>query len=107
MTKEQDVIISLIRTAFTGKVETFPSTVDWQKVMDLSADLGVLAVCFSTIESLPANQRPDMDCLMDWLGQVEYMKTENGHQREAAQKLGVILAPAGVQLTLQKGKSVA
>ncbi len=46
MTKEQDVIISLIRTAFTGKVETFPATVDWQKVMDLSADLGVLAVCF-------------------------------------------------------------
>jgi len=106
MTKEQDVIISLIRTASTGKVETFPSTVDWQKVMDLSADLGVLAVCFSAIESLPVNQRPDMDCLMDWRAGGVY-EDRKWTSVGGCPEVGGDFSSCWGQLTLLKGKSVA
>lgn len=43
--------------------------------MGVATQQGVLGICFDNIELLPIDQRPDMDNLWNWLGQVIYMET--------------------------------
>ena len=42
------------------------NNVDWQKVVHLAEEQGVLAIAFDSIEALQSDQCPDMDTLMDW-----------------------------------------
>lgn len=111
MTKEQKVILSLIRTAITGKVEALPAGVDWSKVIDFAMQQGVLGIAFDGIERVSEFQKvsgvsggfPDMDNLMDWLGQVEYMKTCYEEHKRAISELAEFYADNGVKMMLLKG----
>lgn len=104
MTKEHSVILDLIRKVVKTSSETVvPDDVDWTKVIEVATDQGVLGICFDAIETLPVDQRPDIDNLMEWLGQVEYQKTEYQHKLDVATELASELHKKGLRITVLKG----
>lgn len=60
-----------------------PSDREWYALYDLAEKHSVIGVCFAGIERLPKEQHPPMDLLMDWLGQAEYIKTQNEEVNKA------------------------
>lgn len=47
----------------------------------------LLGISFDGIERMPKDQLPDMDILMNWLGQVSYMETVYDQHQESITKL--------------------
>jgi len=104
MTKEQGTIISLIHKAIEPSTDvSLPSGTDWASVINLAAEQGVLGLCFQALELLPADQRPDMDNLMDWLGQTEFAKTVYEEHRKAIVELSKLFASHGLRMMVLKG----
>lgn len=86
MTLEQQIVLKLIRSAVSGSTCEIPSNTRWQEVMDIATSQGVLGICFDAMELLSADQRPGMDELMDWLGQVSFMEScYEEHKRTMAE----------------------
>lgn len=80
---------------------------EWQRIYDLSAGHGLTGIVFSVIEKLPKSQLPPMDLMMDWLGQVEYIKSCNDDYRTKASELLEIFRSKGLVLVVLKGESCA
>lgn len=79
------------------------SCVNWQEVMDVASQQGVVGVCFEGIELLSASARPDMDNLMDWLGQTLYMETCYEEHLKVVRDLAAFYSSIGVRMMLLKG----
>jgi len=63
----------------------------------------VLGLCFDAIELLPADQRPGMDELMDWLGQVSFMETCYDEHKKAIEDLAAFYDGQGIKMMVLKG----
>jgi len=96
-------VLKLIRIAVSGEIECIPSDVDWTGVINLATEQGVLGLCFDAIELSPADQRPDMDSLMEWLGQVSYMETRYEEHAKVVRALAAFYSSIGVRMMLMKG----
>ena len=80
---------------------------DWNVLYDLASNQGLTETVFSAIEKLPKSQLPPMDLLMDWLGQVEYIKSSNEGYREKAHDLLEVYRSKGIIFVVLKGESCA
>jgi len=76
---------------------------DWQRLYEDAEKQSLTGVLFSGIEKLPKPQLPNMDLLMDWLGQVSYMETVYDQHRETLTKLAKFYASHGIKMLLLKG----
>lgn len=103
MKVEQDISLSLLQLAISGKECTLPQDADWNKVIDFAIEQGVLGLCFDAVEKLPDDQRPDMDSLMEWFGQVEYQKADYRQYVGAIASLAKEYSEAGIDTMLLKG----
>jgi len=54
-----------------------PTTADWQAMLEEAARQTLLGVCFSAVERLPENQRPDSDTLVAWYDAVAHLEDQN------------------------------
>ena len=54
-----------------------PSDKEWNSIYRFAKEQSILGVLFGGVKQLPAGQSPNRDWLMDWLGQVVYLKTKN------------------------------
>ena len=102
MTKEDKAILALLRIAISGKAGDIPD-VDWSVVINKATEQGVLGITFDAIDLLPSEQRPDIDNLMEWLGQVEYQKTLYDEHKKAISELAKFYHDNGIQMMLMKG----
>lgn len=75
----------------------------WKEILSLSELQGVASVAFDGVQKLPKDSLPDLDTLMDWLGQVEYMSSVYEYYKESIGKLGTFLSQAGLQPMIMKG----
>lgn len=107
MSKSIDVLFQLLRISLGGCKESLPSAINWQEVMDIAASQNVIALAFDALESLAPDQRPDMDTLMDWLGQTSYQETIYEEQWKAAESLGELCHHNGIRCFVMKGFSLA
>jgi len=82
---------------------TIPSDTNWTEVMALAERQGVLGVAFDGIQRLPKNNLPDMDTLMDWLGQVSYMESVYEEYTSAIRSFGEFCKVQYVPVLLMKG----
>jgi len=101
---DSDVLLKLLRLSLGNSTDTaMPTSVNWQEVMALAERQGVLGVAFDGIQKLPKDQLPDIDTLMDWLGQTEYMRTVYEQYEDTICCLSRSLSEAGLRPVVMKG----
>lgn len=79
----------------------------WNGVIERSISYGIGAIAFDNVESLPVDLRPDMDNLMDWLGQTSYQESLYMQSWRVSKQLGEIWGDTGISATVLKGRSIA
>ena len=74
-----DLGIELLQVSFgmRAALTCVPSDKEWNSIYRFAKEQSILGVLFGGVKQLPAGQRPNRDLLMDWLGQVVYLKTKN------------------------------
>ena len=102
------VVPLLIRKALNPEESiVIPQDTDWQMALDFATEQGVLGICFEGVEKLPANQRPGLELLAQWLGLTELQSTQYEQNWAVARKLDKLWATEGVQALVIKGRSIA
>lgn len=64
------VFIALVRLGIGHSSERLPDTIDWKKVRDIADEQGLSAIVLDGIEKLPEQQRPSLDVLLEWIGEI-------------------------------------
>lgn len=111
MTTPQHIVLQLLRLAFgqsrdsgvsaeAGFGSLTPS--DWTEVMDFAFEQGVAGIAFEG-GSLAKAKQPDLKNLIEWYGQVEYLKKDYGMHREVIAKLASFYESCGLRMMLLKG----
>lgn len=106
MTNSDKIILELVCKALDGDYQVDSrlfKDANWAEVIEVVTTQGVLGICFDAIEQLDASCRPDMDNLMDWLGQVEFMKSCYEDHRKTIESLAKFYADNGISMMLLKG----
>lgn len=80
-----------------------PSPKEWQKIYQFAKEQALVGVLFGGIGRLPKNQLPDMDLLMDWLGQAEYLKSGREQIHADLKEVDEVFRKAGYRTCLLKG----
>lgn len=81
--------------------------IDWQALYQEAEKQSLVGICWSGIERLPKDRLPDMDMLMEWLGQAEYIKTRNAEINKRAVELQSRVKSQGLKSSVLKGCGVA
>lgn len=104
MTKEQEIILLLIRQAIAPSTPIhIPFSTNWPKVMNLAMEQGVLGICLSAIVSLPPNQCPDRNTLMIWLGLVSFQEKTYSRYLLAIEHLSTLYNKESIRMMVLKG----
>lgn len=104
----KEVFFPLLRSALWGEeLVNFPLDTDWLKVMELGERQSVLALTFDGVERLPKKQLPDMDTLMDWLGQTSFQEIQNEEMNKDVASLVGYFNSVGIASRLLKGQGCA
>lgn len=114
MTNTQQTLLDLLRLALGNtNAITVPSDANWTEVMVLGERQGVLGVAFDALVQLkkstltsnhsPLTSFPDMDTLMDWLGQTSYMESVYEEYVSAIRSFGEFCKVQYVPVLLMKG----
>lgn len=103
-----ELIFLLIRKALNpDSVIEIPIDTNWGGALDLAISQGVLGLCFGAVEKLPANQRPDLEMLMQWYGHTEKQGLQYEQTWAVARKLDRLWSAKNIQATVLKGRSIA
>lgn len=100
------VVVELLKKVITPDYTIDTSciyNVSWPAVIELATEQGVLGVIFDAIQELPCELRPDMDYLMDWLGQVSYQEELYSHHELALSSLSDFYKSHGYKMMVLKG----
>ena len=102
------VVTLLIRKALNPDLAIeIPADTDWQEALDFAISQGVLGLCFEALEKLPANQRPDLEMLMQWYGHTDKQCSQYERTWAVARKLDRMWSAAGIHATVLKGRAIA
>lgn len=80
---------------------------EWEEVYKTAERQGLIGVVFGGIERLARDLLPNMDLLMDWLGQTEYQKTQNELVNGRCKEITEMLAKDGFRSCVLKGQANA
>ena len=102
------VVSLLIRKALNPDLAIeIPAGTDWQEALDFAISQGVLGLCFEALEKLPANQRPNLEMLMQWYGHTDKQCSQYERTWAVARKLDRLWSAAGIHATVLKGRAIA
>lgn len=93
-----------------GKKNSFdrPLTdAEWGEMYAEAEKQSLVGICFAGIEHLPKSQQPDLDLLMEWLGQTEYIKSQNEIVNQKSKEATDLFENAGFRSVILKGQGVA
>lgn len=80
---------------------------EWTDIYKIAESQGLIGILFGGIEHLPKEQLPFVDLLMDWLGQTEYLKTQNEVVDNRCKEITQMLAQDGYVSCVLKGQANA
>ncbi len=107
----QNLAIQLLKIALETSTETkLPRTLseqEWNEIYSFAEQQTIIGVLFSGIEKLPKVQLPDMKLLMDWIGNVEYIRMQNGLLNCRCKELSAKYEAEGFKTCILKGQSNA
>lgn len=106
MTESNKLVLELVRKSLDKGYQlntSVFSTADWAEVFEIAAAQGILGICFRAIETLDASCRPKRDCLMNWIGQVQFMEARYEEHRKVIEELAHFYNDNGTEMMLLKG----
>ena len=65
-----DSLLALVRFGIGHQANYQYQEIDWHKIMALAREQGVFAIVLDGVNSLPDNQRPPKELLLQWIGEV-------------------------------------
>lgn len=89
------------------KLSHNPSAKEWNDLYAFAERQSLVGVLFGAIEKLQKEQHPDMDLLMDWLGQAEYIKCQNEIINHRCLEVISFFQEYGFRSCVLKGQGVA
>ena len=102
--RSANAVLSLIKLALdSGEKDYSPEFDDWESIYEIADAQGVLAIIYDVIEKLPAEARPDMEWLMEWIGQVNIMEYMYEQHKTVIGKLADFYNSHGIKMMLLKG----
>lgn len=102
--RSANAVLSLIKLALdSGEKDYSHEFDDWESIYDVADAQGVLAVIYDVIEKLPEESRPDLELLMEWVGQVNIMECMYEQHKTVIGKLADFYSSRGIGLMLLKG----
>lgn len=109
MTSKIDkIFLELVKAGIWGqRTEVSVEAKEWAVLMQMSERQSLLAVVFDGIQTLPMHLLPPMDILMDWLGQVEHIVTQNDTINKDVARLVRFMDHNCVASRLMKGQGCA
>jgi len=84
-----------------------PYAQEWNDVFELAKRQSLIGVCFSGIERLPVEQRPDKQLLLSWYALVRQIEVRNAAVSRYAVELCGRLRDRGFEVCVLKGQGVA
>ena len=104
MTKEQEILLALIRAVVRGVYEGAHGTeVCWANVMEEATKQSVQGLCFDAFERMPKECRPDKKTLLEWLGRVVPLERLYQNHFKAIDALSCFYRHYGIKMMLLKG----
>jgi hypothetical protein len=88
-----------------------PTTTEWMEIYQFADKQALVGVMFGGIETLSGSplkgerQQPPMELLMDWLGQTEYLRTQNELVNQRAEEITQRFAKDGMRSVVLKGQA--
>ena len=104
MTSFHESLLSLIRAIVRGD-QGVPLAMDvcWAKVKEEAERQGVQGLCLDAFELLPAEQQPDKEILLEWLGLTVFLERLYESHRKAIEALSCFYQQNGIKMMLLKG----
>lgn len=104
MTKEQEILLALIRAVVRGVYEGAHGTeVCWANVMEEATKQSVQGLCFDAFERMPKECRPDKKTLLEWLGRVVPLERLYQNHFKAIDALSCFYRHYDIKMMLLKG----
>lgn len=113
MTREQNALFSLVRSAMWGRpddgmVSVFPlSASEWRSVLLLARHQTVTGLAFRGLDNLPDSFQPPMGVLAEWIAYVDRIESANRLMDRTLGRMNDHFASVGVKAVLQKGQGIA
>ena len=112
MTIVEHLLIELLKSAISEKQIDFQtyghfSSEKWREVYKLAAKHALSGVTFSAIENLPKGYLADVDLLMDWMWQKDYIVSKNEQYHRDVCDLLSTLRQNGLKPIILKGLDCA
>jgi hypothetical protein len=102
-TNNQKSMLLLVRLALGGGANDVDWSFDWQYLFEASHKQGVSAMLTDAVNELPADKRPEMSLLLQWIGRTTVMERTYAQHREAIAQLASFYAQHGIRMMLMKG----
>ena len=109
MTFVENTLLALVRSGINNSSDSIGklSSKEWSNVIDLAEKQGVLAIAFDGVQHLSKNCQPDIDNLMEWLGQTSYMETQYEEHKRVIEHLSHFYEEQGIKMMILKGYGVS
>ena len=102
------MIKQLLRIA-AGKSNCFSCVLaseEWTALFSAAVRQGIAAYLFSGVERLPSDQRPPLECLMDWAAIADYVEQRNRKLNGLCVKVHDAFKREGAKVCLLKGQGM-
>lgn len=106
----QELFFELIQIALGNRacLSKTPTEKEWYALYELAEKHAIVGICFAGVERLKNHQQlPPVDLLMDWLGQTEYIKTQNEFVNADCETTKELFREKGYWTCIIKGQQVA
>lgn len=84
-----------------------PTSKEWRALYDAAITQALAGICFTAIQRLPINQRPDEELYWEWLGIVTQIQAQNEVMDRRTAKVWGQLNEAGLVSAVIKGQGIA
>ena len=100
-----EIMLELVRAAVLGREPQLPSNVaiDWDKLMDVSTEQGLIAWVWDGICKLPQEQQPPRQQRINWGLSAQEIWQRYEHQKEVLAEMIEVCRQNGIRLLLMKG----
>jgi len=105
----RNLVIELLQIA-VGTREQFsrvPTDSEWKEIFKFADRHSLIGVLFGGVEKLPADQRPPMSVLMNWIGKTEYIRNYNTLLNARCEEITREFTSAGFRSCILKGQANA
>ncbi len=102
-------LLALSRLSIEGVIDSKLQVdeIDWPIVFYLAKNHSLIGIVLGGIEHLPKEKLPDKELLLQWLGQTEYIKSQNIVITKVIKKIVAIFENEGIQGVVLKGQGLA